>query len=822
MLQTKKILILLLTLLITHVYVVNAAYIETNKDTKMPPDTAVIVPLNTDGYTELYRNDNFIFNYKQHNGVFAITDRRNGYTWKTGIDHDFDQFIERTVELFIEQNPDATPEEIEAVAKPIEDQMNNTREGIANSLITIEYFNRDNVSNPTTTIGSSAKTFIIAEDPNNPGTNSVQERKSDSMDTSKVNKINNDDTHYRVDFKFKRIDIEIKVHVYFSLDGIRFEIRDDELGGEDIDMLGAITLAPFMGAYGGKQFEYNKDTADWDIPTLKLRNPGYMLVPDGSGALIRFEDYASKLSGYTGYVYSDNLAQQRQHFNTVPNYVPFENPTMPLFGVAVGNQQAAFLAYATSGEEFMQVIARPNDSSDSYNLTNYNIIHSRFVYNKVYTQYYNEFGGNYPSLFENRNRFDVNMNYAFLSGDGSTTGYSADYVGMALKYRDVLHARGILSYKEDTTGDIPTRIDFVMSDAKNALVGTQDVVVTTIKQVEKILTQLKDDGVTNINSGLYGYQKGGITLGHKSKPNWSNSIGSKGEFDKVITNLAKAGIDVSLALNYSQVTEEQMSLTRNVSKHVNGWYIEETDRRKVGVAQEFYLARPSKIVSWIKSNEKATRSLGIESMTFEGFTNRLYADYSGQDTTVTKAIELYQNALDQISEKHLVNAVKPNQYLWAYTDRFLQTPMFSSQYLVQTDTVPFLQLVLNQSMELFSTYVNFSFYNQRDILRMIDYNTYPAFVLTHNPSYELASTNAADYYSTQYIYYMDMIKNVQAQMNGALSSVQNAKWINRTVLAPGVILNAYDNGIKIVINYTDTAYTHAGVTIDALAFGLVL
>lgn len=822
MLQTKKIVMLLLTLLITHVYVVNAAYIETNKDTKMPPDVAVIVPLNQEGYTTLHSNPNFIYYYKQHNGVFAITDVKSGYTWKTGIDHDYDQFIERTVELYIQNNPDATPAEIAAIAQPLEDQMNNTREGIANSLITIEYFNRERPSNPTTTIGSSGKTFIIAEDSSNPGVNTVQERKSDSMDTSKLNKINNDDNHYRIDFDFKRVDIKIKVHVYFSMDGIRFEIRDDELEGEDIDLLASITLAPFMGAYGGKQFSYNTATGKWDVPVNKLRNPGYMLVPDGSGALIRFEEYASKLSGYTGNVYSTDNGQIVQHFSTIPNYVPFENPTMPVFGIAIGNQQAAFLAYATSGDEYMQILARPNDSSDSYNLTNYNIIHSRFVYNKLYTQYYNQFGGNYPSLFDERNHFDVDISYAFLSGNGATSGYSADYVGMALKYRDVLQQSGALKPKAVTSGSIPTRVDFVMADAKNALVGTQDVVVTTIQQVDKILNLLKDDGVTNINSGLYGYQKGGITLGHKSKPNWSNQIGSKAAFDKVITGLNKEGVDVSLALNYAQITEEQMSLTRNASKHINGWYIEEFDRRKVGVSQSFFLARPSKIVSWIKSNEKATRSIGIESITYEGFTNRLYTDYTGKDTTTTEAIVMYQNALKDIQKNYKTNLVKPNQYLWAYTDRFLQTPMFSSQYLVQTDTVPFLQMVLNQSMELYSTYVNFSFYNQRDILRMIDYNTYPSFVLTHEPSYQLASTNAADYYSTQYVYYMDMIKAVHEQMNSALASVQNATWMNRTVLAPGIILNTYDNGISILINYTDTAYTYSGITVNAEAFGLVL
>ena len=74
--------------------------------------------------------------------------------------------------------------------------------------------------------------------------------------------------------------------------------------------------------------------------------------------------------------------------------------------------------------------------------------------------------------------------------------------------------------------------------------------------------------------------------------------------------------------------------------------------------------------------------------------------------------------------------------------------MFTSQYLIQTDTVPFLQIVLSGSMEVYATYANFSFYTETDILRMIDYNVYPSFILTHDPSYELISTNSSNFYST--------------------------------------------------------------------------
>ena len=51
-------------------------------------------------------------------------------------------------------------------------------------------------------------------------------------------------------------------------------------------------------------------------------------------------------------------------------------------------------------------------------------------------------------------------------------------------------------------------------------------------------------------------------------------------------------------------------------------------------------------------------------------------------------------------------------------------------------------MVLNGTMEVYAPYANFSFYAQTDMLRMIDYNISPSFVLTQKPSYLLGSTTS--------------------------------------------------------------------------------
>ncbi|MDY0276502.1 MAG: DUF5696 domain-containing protein [Acholeplasma sp.] len=763
------------------------------------------------GFTKLLENENFEYSYKKHNGVFQIKDKRNGYVWKTGIDHDYDQYIEKNLEIFLEENPTATNEQILEVAVPFEDQMNNSREGIANSLVTFEIIKPSNIDGTLTQIGTSSKSFKTIE---RSGKKVVTEDKTKSVDTDVLYQVNNEEGHYLLDVSLYSVDLKVKIHLYFKDEGLNIVINDNEISGDDSNNIGYINVMPFLGAYGGKQLEYNVDSNEWDIQKLKTRNDGYALVPDGSGALIEFNDYNAKLSGYTGDVYGTDLAQAKSEESIVYSNVPVKNPLMPVYGIAYLEQKAGFVGYAKNGDEHMQIVSRPNDSSDSYNLTNYNITFSRFVYNKTYSQVYNQAGNKFTSMLEDRNHFDLNLEFNFLANE------DANYVGMAKKYREYLVTNKIISNNnKNSNSNIGIRLDFLMADVKNTLLGTENVVVTTISDVDQILNEVLDMGINNISSGLYGYQDGGVTLGRKSKPDFINAIGSKNAISKVVKSMNEKGVDISLALDYAQIVEEQISLSGNAAKHVNGWYLKVNDNNKTFI-EKLYYAKPSKIKEWVISNEKAIRKIAFSSITYEGFTNQLYGDYGKNAVSASEALVIYNKLLNEISNNYKVNALTPNQRLWNNVDRFLQTPMFSSQYLVETKDVPFLQLVLNQKIELYSSYVNFSFYEDKDILKMIDYNTYPSFILTKEPSYNLSSTNLSHFYSTEYQLYSDLIDKVYSKVNDALKNVISKEWNNREIIDE-LVVNTYSDGTKIIINYTNNDKNYNGIKIKALDYQII-
>ena len=171
-----------------------------------------------------------------------------------------------------------------------------------------------------------------------------------------------------------------------------------------------------------------------------------------------------------------------------------------------------------------------------------------------------------------------------------------------------------------------------------------------------------------------------------------------------------------------------------------------------------------------------------------------------------------------------INLVSPNKYLWKYTDRYLQSAVGTSQYVYETDTVPFLQMVLHGTMELYAPYANFSFYSTTDQLRMIDYNINPSFVLTEEPSYLLSATKSSDYYSTEFEQYEQLVKDIYATVNEPLSQVTGYSWTGRKVVDNGIIANTYekDGNIKtIIINYTEDDVTVDGNTVAKLSAAVV-
>lgn len=799
-----------------------AAYLNTNRDTRMAPERVEIVS-EIKGFELKYETDKYQFYFRDDRDIIAVRDKTNGYVWKTGIDTPFANDIKHAKEAVLEaeeandqsilksyaEDEGLTVKQVKELAEtPQQDSLNSQYTAMANSLVSVEYYSGD---------GNAMTTSI---------TSSAAEKQKDGY-SNELEQVDAEGKEWKLEciFDIDGDDLGVNVYITFGDDGtINFKVPYEEITGEVTSKLSSIIIAPFMGTSGGKLNYYNSETESWDNSESVELIPGYVMVPDGSGSLIRFTENKAKFTTYEGKVYGDDPATALYYYDELDDSVPINNPTMPVFGISHGDgTQAAFLAYADSGDEFMTI--RVNPSSTEKNEFKYTFAYAAFKYNSEFYQVTNQAGDSYRKIQDEPNQFDIDMTYQFLSGDGSDGEPAADYTGMAQAYRQHLIDEGILTEKTAEGSDIPIRIDFFMADSKKGVFATQQVTVTTTDDVKNILNQLISDGISNINSGLIGWQRGGETLSKPYSTKFSGDIGKKGDFEDLMSEFKEKNIDISFSRDFTTINETMISYYNNAAKHMNTQYLT-LDKsailpKNVPVTDYGY-AKPEKTAEWISD---LYDDLGeySDSFTIDGASNTLVSthDSDGDQTTITDAISLYQDTLSQISENGTkLNLVTPNQYLWQYTDRYLESPVGTSQYVYETDTVPFLQMVLYGTMEVYAPYSNFSFYSQEDMLKMIDYNISPSFVLTQEPSYLLAATASSDYYSTEFEQYEEIVKNIYTTVNAPLSQVIGYSWDDRTVVQDGVIVNEYskDGEVKsIIINYTEDEVTVDGNKIAALS-----
>lgn len=807
MLSVKKLILLMVAFVATMTPIVlHAAYVSTGRDTDVNPDTLDEIPVvdfDEGGYALLMQNSTYEFYWQEQRDVLAVFDKRNGYTWKTGLD--IDPNVTKATQatackgaLRDYKDGDISFGEFQDECDASINSLTGTTTGPlqANSLIYFNYYSKgesDSIFSQSTVYSSYLKSSLYKV-------------------TSKIAKVNNDSSHWRFTVSAinlgvnKDLDLEIIADIYLSDEGFKLEILNENLTGTALPYLSNIGIANYMGAVGGVNAVYTaidaigEEDADYTVVDVQEEMiGGYAFVPDGTGALIRFRDNSVSLRSFKATIYGDDASQSYQNYLTTSGaYVPFKTASIPVYGIAHGNNQAAFVAYATSGSEYMSIISVPEE-----NIYKYNSTHVNFNYNFSYNKLYTLDGDNpVPSIWEDINHFDIVMNYNFLAGDGSTDGYPANYVGMALKYKDYLIEQEELKLQNSVMDNIGIRLDFLMADSENSIVGYNTMVATTAKDVVNILKDVSSKGIENISSGMLGWQKDGLTLGNPSKTEFASKIGSKAAYRNAIEEMKELGIDLSFYQDYYLINEEQISLYRNATKHPAGWYGRVLTYNEM--IYEFYYARPLKSVEWLHKQSKTFLKMGADSLTVSGMTSNLITDYTAEGTTRTQAIELYREAFASYDDTAILNLTKPNSYLYKYTDRYLQMDVYTTQFLIETDTVPFLQILLQNTMEMYAIYANFSFYTTHDVLRMIDFNLYPSFILTQQPSYVLTDTNSSIYYSTEYALYEELIEEIYFSVNGALKEVIGATWINREVLASGLIRNTYSNGVEILINYGDS------------------
>lgn len=626
-----------------------------------------------------------------------------------------------------------------------------------------------------------------------------------SVDTQQADLINDDvsqqvtytDNGFSAKVYWNKYKLGMTLEVTLNEDGITARVPDESIV-EDSDSyyIGSIALYPYLG------YSY-LDTKE-----------GYMLLPDGNGALIYLDDKEGRFnSGYTGVIYgtdtgfvdSEVVRLWKDKYEMVNDA---NNILAPVFGMAHTDEGIAYLAVVEEGDQRATIEASPNGVSIDYNR-----IFARFTERRLYNQPTSNNGtsGSFKMVETDRSHFDLQVRYLFLSGA------EANYCGMANAYRNYLLENGTLKALED---DYRTRVDFLGAEREAWVVGTSSVVMTTVDDIREIYSDLEEQGVTELFGVYKGWQKGGLYNLPITKYKADSDIGGTKELTKLLEETGEKDIRLYLYNDALRINPNEQNATFNVVKKINKRKLEEETYKDV--YEKFMWLTPARTDEVLNRFVNSYTKNGVNRLALGGISDTLYSyNYSGSFYTRYQCAESYCDTVAEVDESTELVLEQPFAYLWNHTGSFLDMPLYTSNYIFEDESVPFLSIVLKGIMPVYSEYVNFEANKQEFFLKLVETGTRPSFYITRENSSRLIYTNSSDIYSSEYSVYRATILSYTKELAAVYEKTEGACIVGHEILGNGITVVTYDNGVKIYLNYSAEAQNADGHTLEGMTYEVV-
>lgn len=588
------------------------------------------------------------------------------------------------------------------------------------------------------------------------------------------------DLDQMIDLGLTEINASFRLEVTLESGGLHAYIPYESITETETDwtVLSSIILFPGFGA----------TTMD-DIP-------GYMVIPDGVGTLMRYEDNEDQFSTpFEARFYGQNigLPSFRQSVTSYPL-------SMPLFGAVHGVDQNAFSAIIESGDVSARLMAYPNGASN----LDYNLIFPKFDIRQIYRQSFTSDGSGGATRVAKTMTQDISVQYNLLEGD------DANYVGIAKSYRDYLKTTEVINPLENLEEAIPAHFQYLMSDSQNRFIGTSLIEMSDVDSVNSMYQHFMDAGIENQSVSLMGWNKGGYS-GHLPSPvNFENSLGRNNDFRSLINTINEENT-VYLLNDYVHASNatRNISYRNDVAQGVDRFQLEETCTNCV--YNQDYMLYPKASLRLANNHYDDYVDEGVHVL-FEHSASNIFSYYDSEIYMRQDALAYYE----QIMQKYegMSGYMYPNAYAYQYTNDFFFMPVYNSQLNYFDDLVPLIPIVLSGHMELYSQFLNYNALGREQTLKLIDFNINPAYILSSERSSELRGSDIEHHFSTHFDKWEDSVIEDYNFINEALKHVRGETIEARHVLKSGVVSVTYSNDVTITLNYTSQVVEVDGLNIN--------
>jgi len=597
-------------------------------------------------------------------------------------------------------------------------------------------------------------------------------------------------------FKFPKANLIIPVQYTLCEDGFQAEIVSKEIVsvGDKAYLLSTIDLLPYFGAGG-------------------LNDDGYLFVPDGSGAIIEYNNQKQKYQRYVGMVYGTNptIAKTKETAFS-------ERVSLPVFGSKCND--SAFLGVILSGDANSQIIASTSRKTSSYNTV--------FASGMFLDYSRSLLKGNYVAkdtvLFEKAEDLLQGQNYAvryyFLNGE------DANYTGMANRYKQHLEETNQLKATK-LAEEKYLVLDLVGAvSIEKYVFGIKMPVITpltTYNDVCTIVQELKASGVEKLIINYVGALDSGLNNVMFTGVEPETKLGTKKEFQHMIEYLASEGVELFIETNPVDLHSNGNGYRATVVGAKSFYdayafqYKYALDHLGTIDGSRWHMLMPQLVPKFVDNYLGTMSKWNVENISIDRLGSILYTHYPNngeEQITRIETMKLWQEAMKNASEHSgYVMIHGGNAYAAGYADVITDVSDCDSYYDMEDYSIPFYQMVFQGDRVLTPYGINTTVDYDLAVLKLLETGMSLKFNLIYGDIAALVGTEYNTMVSYSYEFWKDIIIEKYNLMQDVMSEFKGQEITWHESLAEDVSLTVYETG-KVVVNYSDEPYAYRGIMVQ--------
>lgn len=515
----------------------------------------------------------------------------------------------------------------------------------------------------------------------------------------------------------------------------------------------------------------------------------FILVPDGSGAIIKTAIYDESFENLSFDVYGNDISVNDSSSNPA---------IVPAFGIK--HENIAFVSLIQQGDAIASIHAQKAKSAGEFNRVypSFNITPVVYEDETIY-------------ISKASHTAEISLCYRFL------TGINATYAGLASACREQLIRNSVLSTGKVEPGDyLPLSLTLTGAVKKSFGPVRYTHTLTTFEQANDMLIRMKNKGINNISVRYTGIFSGATDSEAIENSSLLSRLGGSDSLSELYSYISAQKMSLFLDINLLSDAEGfSGNGAFNIKKGHTSYIPENNLAEYIGdPAKSREVRKLSKLSKVISAVLADTRYYGFSGFSFNDAGSILYSDFSQGGLLRDEAADTIQKTIVPLSTGHSTMAVKGNFYILKNIDSVINLPLKATA--AQSGAycpIPFVELILHGIVDYSGEPINTDKNIEEALLRSIEYGACPHFEWNYEPQVN----NTADD-----PYYYDNTINIAAEFytgaNETLNDLRDARMTDHYEVVDGVFCTEYDTGSMIYVNYTDSDYPVMGAVVEARNF----